>query len=150
MSFWERPCAAEGHQVGKARRRRQDVVVGAVEARRRRVSPPDLHVPVRPAKLHPPCTLHLSLSTVMSLRVGHAILTMTTLSLAAMARMSAQDTTSVLTASMTSKPLTESLLGFAIFSPWKLGVQQQRRVTSLRATATRHIPASNNLLELLG
>jgi hypothetical protein len=54
---------------------------------------------------------------------------MTTLSLAAMARMSAQDTTpgqafstAVLMASMASKPLTEPLLGFAIFSPWKLGV----------------------------
>jgi hypothetical protein len=56
---------------------------------------------------------------------------MTTLSLAAMARMSAQDTTprqafstAVLTASMTSKPLTEPLLGF----------QQQRRVATLHST----------------
>jgi hypothetical protein len=54
---------------------------------------------------------------------------MTTLSLAAMARMSAQETTpghtfstADLTASMTSNPLTEPLLGLAIFSPWKLGV----------------------------
>jgi len=54
---------------------------------------------------------------------------MTTLSLAAMARMSAQETTpghtfstADLTASMTSKPRTEPLLGVAIFSPWKLAV----------------------------
>ena len=54
---------------------------------------------------------------------------MTTLSLAAMARMSAQETTpgqafstADLMASITSKPLTEALLGFAIFSPWKLAV----------------------------
>ena len=54
---------------------------------------------------------------------------MTTLSLAAMARMSAQETTpghtfstADLMASITSKPLTEALLGLAIFSPWKLAV----------------------------
>jgi hypothetical protein len=54
---------------------------------------------------------------------------MTTLSLAAMARMSAQETTpgqafstADLMASMTSKPLTEPLLGVAVFSPWRLDV----------------------------
>jgi len=54
---------------------------------------------------------------------------MTTLSLAAMARMSAQETTpghtfstADLMASMTSNPLAEPLLGLAIFSPLKLGV----------------------------
>ena len=57
------------------------------------------------------------------------LLTLTTLSLAAMARMSAQETTpgqtlstADLMASITSKPLTEPLLGVAIFSPWKLAV----------------------------
>jgi hypothetical protein len=46
-----------------------------------------------------------------------------------MARMSAQETTpgqafstADLMASMTSKPLTEPLLGVAVFSPWRLDV----------------------------
>ena len=42
----------EWGQVGEARRRRRDVVVGAAEARRCRVPPPNLDVPARPAQLH--------------------------------------------------------------------------------------------------
>ena len=42
----------EGGEVGETRRRRRDVVVGAAEARRPGVPPPDLHVPVGPTQLH--------------------------------------------------------------------------------------------------
>ena len=42
----------EGGQVGEARRRWWDVVVGAAEARRRGVPSPELDVPARPPKLH--------------------------------------------------------------------------------------------------
>jgi hypothetical protein len=68
---------------------------------------------------------------------------MTTLSLAAMVRMSAQETTpgqtfstADLTASMTSKPLTEALLGVAIFSPWKLDVSSSSNDASQPYTMT--------------
>jgi hypothetical protein len=132
----------EGSEVGEARRGRRDVVVGAAEAGSGGVPPPNLHVPVRPAKLHTH-TQHARtyVTTLHSFQVRHlplatysviqhcVLLTMTTLSLAAMATMSAHDTTpghtfstADLMASMTSNPLAEPLLGVAVFSPWKLGV----------------------------
>ena len=71
---------------------------------------------------------------------------MTTLSLAAMARMSAQETTpgqtfttADLMASMTSNPLAEPLLGVAIFSPWKLGVSSSNSEASQPYTMIDHI-----------
>ena len=42
----------ERREVGEPRRRRGDVVLGAVEARRGRVSPPHLHLPARATQLH--------------------------------------------------------------------------------------------------
>jgi hypothetical protein len=64
---------------------------------------------------------------------------MTTLSLAAMARMSEQDTTpgqAFSPPSMTSKPLTEPLLGFRHLLALEAlrVVQQQRRVATLHST----------------
>ena len=75
---------------------------------------------------------------------------MTTLSLAAMARMSAQETTpgqtfstADLAASMTSKPLTEPLLGLAVFSPWKVAVSSSSSDASQPYTCMHHIWWSN-------
>lgn len=134
------PLLGEGlDEVAEVQGRRWEVVVRVVQARRRPVPPAELHVPRRPAELHacrgegaislsPPCMeMEWKKLVLLGLRV-HVVLTATTESRAATARMSAQETvwlhassSCALMSSTTSNPRSEFLFGCAVFSPVKPG-----------------------------
>jgi hypothetical protein len=142
MSFWESPCAAKR----EVRLERPDVGGGMLLLAPLKLAVVESLLPTFTSQFGPPSCTHTQhartyVTTLHSFQVRHlplatysviqhcVLLTMTTLSLAAMATMSAHDTTpghtfstADLMASMTSNPLAEPLLGVAVFSPWKLGV----------------------------